>query len=258
MRPGMPRLLPALAILSIVLPTTDAAMAAHASGVDAFRQAYLAWDAGQLDAAIDALTAAAEVAPTTFSGWYWLAVARLHRLMHGLREPGYDADAQELDALEQALEKAHALHPGHAEIEAMLGTLAGIRSAQGSLSALRYGRAFRSHFDRALQREPANPRVHYLYAQSLVNGPARLGGARLARRHFSIAAKAYARERSNPSDATPATFWGQGSTLAWLGRLRLAAGDRQGAEDAFRQALRIHPGHSMAREGLATLKRPEP
>lgn len=228
-----------------------------AAAVSGFRQAYDAWDAADMEASALRLAHLSQSFPERPQAHVWFGVARLHTVLHRLG--GTDpVPAAVLDAAIADLGEALARRGDEAELHALLATLYGLRTRSGgTLSAMRHGRLFRSHFDRALLLGPDNPRVHYLYGKSLLEGPALLGGEARAREHFRKAAAGFRAERDR-ADQALSPFWGEAETFTTIGRMHVEDGNLVEAEAAFAEALRRKPRHAPARTGLKGIRQADP
>lgn len=215
----------------------------------------LAWYAQDLagleSARADALALGGD-GETAFLGGYYAALAsfRIGELVADDRRRARDTFDTCIDELEKLLEgKTGELGgEGHALLAGCYGNSAAYYRPPRVI--MRGNRAQRS-LDRAAELAPGNPRVILQDALSDYSRPALFGGdVELAGRKLvevtEIFATADERAAGHPS-------WGEPDAWLYIGRIRAAAGDAEGAREAFGRALELAPGFRLAEKDLAAL-----
>ena len=138
------------------------------------------------------------------------------------------------------------LEPESADVLVLLATVNGSR-VTGWWSALRRGRRSLKDYEKALELAPANPRVVLLVGISRLFRPGRFGGSLERAQEDLVRARAlFARESADE----PWPNWGEAEALAWLGQAALRAGDLDGAEAWYREALAVEPGYDWVLRSL--------
>jgi tetratricopeptide (TPR) repeat protein len=226
------------------------------AGVAEFTAAYQAWDGARFSAAAELFRQTCTNAPESVTNFYWLGVAQFHRMLQ-LRSLSQSpantvaADAA-MDAALTALETAVKLDERHAESQALLGTLYGIKINGSLLRSLRFGPRVAKHRKLALEFGAENPRVRYLLGTCqfhTAKGPA---AQREALATFLAAEKLFAAEAARPGGPLD-PGWGRSSCLTFIGRTYEQLGRQAQAAAYFRQALAQQPSDRLAKEGLARL-----
>ena len=98
--------------------------------------------------------------------------------------------------------------------------------------------------DAALKAAPENPRVALQAGVGAFYTPKMFGGGLdKAEKELRRAEKLFAAESTN--QAWP--NWGRLDVLAWLGQVRAAQGDREGARRYYERALQAQPDYAWVR-----------
>jgi len=225
------------------------------SGIDAFRNAYQAWDAAGFTTAAAHFQKAAERAPGAHQNHYWRGVALFHHMLHlrNQRPPRENAAARSMDLAIESLETAVKLNPRDAESHALLGTLYGMRIHGGMLRAIRFGPRVQEHQREALAHGAHNPRVRYLLGAARFHTAKNRAGYLEALKTLQAAEKLFAAEAAQRHRDPTAPRWGAGSCLTFIGRAYLELGERKHAAEYFRRALAAHPNDHIARQELDRL-----
>jgi tetratricopeptide (TPR) repeat protein len=226
--------------------------------VVAFARAYAAWDASGLATACAAWEELARGQATNAEPAYWLGVTAFHHMLCLQQggtgsQAGAAADTAWARAVE-ALNTVVRLAPNHAEAHALLATLHGMKIGSSRWRALRWGPLVQRHQKAALKHGADNPRVQYLRGVALFKTARDAAGLEAARKVLLLARELFEREAERPAAATTPR-WGRGDCLAFLGLVEERLQRPEEAARWFREALRWHPGHRLAREGLSRLGR---
>jgi tetratricopeptide (TPR) repeat protein len=258
-RPGSLSLLAAFSFAAIACSTTAAAQP-----IDSLRTAVQsavaqgAWT--RLEAAIDALRAAALEAPDNLVVQYDLGHALHRRASAYLREKRHEEARPLLEEADRALTRAITLGGGGGAM-ALRAMVTHQRAAVGgTVEAMRLEpRVFRQ-LDTALTLAPQDPRV------ALLNGMARLhaprafdGGPATAEREFRRALLLFEADTANGF----APRWGRTEAWIWLGIALEEQDRRDEARNAYESALAVAPGHAWVTTTLlphldATARVPKP
>jgi tetratricopeptide (TPR) repeat protein len=227
------------------------------TGIQQFTTAYREWDADGFTKAAAEFRTATAADPQSAPAYYWLGTARFHRMLH-LRNQQPPMTGAADDAMQhaiEALETALTLAPDHAESQALLGTLYGMK-IQGSLfRAIRYGPRVQDHQKQALCNGGKNPRVRYLLGTGLFHTADDADGLREALDTLLAAEKLFiAESRQAPEPFAPR--WGLSSCRTFIGRTLVKLGDKNRAAEYFRKALSDHPNDHVARSELAKITAP--
>ena len=224
-----------------------------AAGVTEFTAAYQAWDGARFKAAADLFRQACTNAPNSCTNFYWLGAAEFHRALQLRSLPVTPANTlaadAALDAALAALLTAVQLDKQHAESQAMLGTIYGMKINGNLLRALRFGPSVSRHRDLALASGTNNPRVRYLLGTCQFHTAKGTAAQREALTSFLLAEKLFAAEAKQPAGPLDPR-WGRSSCLTFIGRTYELLGQRAEAADYFRRALVAHPADHVAKAGL--------
>jgi tetratricopeptide (TPR) repeat protein len=249
-----------LAWLGVVgLWAQDSQRSSLALGVELFHQAYRSWDTELFIRAEHALQ---QVQPTDreqeIQRWYWLGVVRFHAALcrQGKQPPPEGDEERDLswDTTLAALDRLLSRDPHHAEGHALKATVLGLQVGNHVWRALRYGPAIQRHQRAALQWGAQNPRVLYLQGVALWKTAQSRTGREAAAEILRRADRQFQQEGSKPP-APDQPRWGHGDCLAFLGQIEECLGNWVAAEEAYRRALELHPGHRLALQGLGRLQR---
>ncbi len=231
-----------------------------AAGIVEFNAAYQAWDGARFGAAAERFHQATTSAPRSCTPFYWLGAAQFHRLLQLRSLPAAHtnslaADAAMTAALE-ALGTAVELDPHHAESQALLGTLLGMKIGESLLRAMWFGPQLEEHRKVAIQYGADNPRVRYLLGTCQFHTAHKPPDLREALASFLTAEELFVAEARRPAGPLEPR-WGYASCLAFIGRTCERLGQRARAADYFRKALVEHPADRLAAEGLARVTGPQ-
>lgn len=225
-------------------------------GVAEFNAAYRAWDGPRFDAAAGMFQEAAAKTPGSATNFYWLGVARFHRMLHLQNGPGSQtnqaAAAAALNAALEALNTAVELDDHHAESHALLGTLYGMKINGSLIRAARFGPRIARHREMALENGASNPRVQYLLGMCELHTANKPAKWRAALQTLLRAEKLFQAEAETA--ATPLEpRWGYDSCLTFIGRTYELLRDPKNAAAYYQKALAMHPTDHVAKEGLRRL-----
>jgi tetratricopeptide (TPR) repeat protein len=225
-------------------------------GVVEFNAAYQAWDGVRFEKAARLLQEAAAETPGSVTNFYWLGVARFHRMLHLQNGPGSQtsqaAASAALDSAVEALTAAVKLDDRHAESHALLGTLYGMKINGSLIRAARFGPRVSKHSEKALEHGASNPRVQYLLGMCQMHTANNPGKWRAALQTLLTAEKLFeAEQKSTAAPLNPR--WGYDSCLTFIGRTYELLADRKNAAVYYRKTLAIHPADHLAQEGLTRL-----
>lgn len=223
------------------------------SRVSAFENAYRKWDAEDFARCAEGFAEMTRTNPQSPEAWYWLGVARFHRMLALQGDPNKRAqEATERDAAVSAFEKLLETDARHAEGHALLGTLLGMKIDGSMLRGLRYGPALQSHLKTAMQEGSQNPRVRYLLGVGYFHVAEDAADYRKALAELRQAEQYYQKENSkNLPPAAPR--WGRSSNLTFYGLTLEKLGRKDEAVAEFRRALALHSADHKAREGIRRL-----
>ena len=221
-----------------------------AAGIIKFTAAYQAWDGARFAAATELFRQASTNTSATATNFYWLGASEFHRMLQLRGHPTNTiaADAA-LESAVAALTAAVKLGEDHAESQALLGTLYGMKINGSLLRAAWFGPHVAKHQAGALKFGAGNPRVQYLFGMCqfhLAKKPAAWQEALTTLLRAEKIFEAEAKTTAAPLDPR----WGYDSCLTFLGRTYELLGQRKEAADYFRRALAMHPADHLAKEGL--------
>lgn len=228
------------------------------AGVAEFRAAYQAWDVARFVAAAEMFRQTTTNEAASVTNFYWLGVARFHRLLHLQHAPGSEtnnaAAAAALDAAIEAMAAAVKWDEHHAESHALLGTLYGMKINDGLLRAVRFGPRVAKHRQKALEFGAANPRVQYLLGMCQFHTAKKEAAWREALATLLGAEKLFTAEaKVSPGPLDPR--WGRDSCLTFIGRSCELLGQADQAGEYYRKALTLHPADHVAKAGLLRVER---
>jgi tetratricopeptide (TPR) repeat protein len=222
-----------------------------AAGVAEFTAAYQAWDGARFATATGIFQQASTNSSATATTFYWLGVGHFHRMLHLQNDPAGEAAAAaaERDAAVAALTTAVKLNPRHAESQALLGTLYGMKINGSLLRAAWFGPRVAKSQSLALASGATNPRVQYLLGTCQFHTAKKPAAWQEALTTLLAAEKLFVAEAKVA--ATPLEpRWGHGSCLTFIGRAYEQLARRQEAAEYFRKALAIYPADHLAKAGL--------
>jgi tetratricopeptide (TPR) repeat protein len=234
-------------------PAQNAVGELTVAGVEEFKAAYQAWDAGRFAAAADSFRQATLREPTNGVNFYWLGVAEFHRMLQLRGAASIDtAAAAAMDSALAALQAAVRLDAHAAESHALLGTIYGMKINGSILRAAWFGPRVAQHRAAALKSGADNPRVQYLLGMCQFHTAKGAADWREALATLQRAAMLFQAEGERPA-APGEPRWGRDSCLTFAGLACENLGQRAEAANYFHQALGLHPLDSLARAGLARL-----
>ena len=240
-------------LMLIVAPFARAESAADKltiAGIAEFTAAYQAWD-GERFAVATKLFRQASTSPTaTAANFYWLGASEFHRMLQLRGNPANAAAADAaLDSAVDALTAAVKLDENHAESQALLGTLYGMKINGSLLRAAWFGPRVARYQGGALKNGAADPRVHYLLGMCQFHTAKKPAAWQEALESLLKAEKLF-NEESKIAAASLEPRWGQSSCLTFIGRTYEALGQPKTASEYFHKALTIHPQDHVAQAGL--------
>lgn len=244
------RLLCSFCLVALLSASADAG--ALQSAIDLFREGRREWNPQLMEDARGQFSDLAQEQPGDYQPLYWQGATEFYLLLcYGLEDStGYDAARAEalLDPAEATLESAIQCRPQDAECRAMLSSVVGFRIMMNSWSSVWNGPKVLSLQKDALQREPDNPRVHYIIGAGYLRAPRLFRNLDKARDHLERARDLFA-AAPPPSDPA-APRWGRAECLGLLGDLRREEGRPAAARQLYRDALAINPLYTPAQRAL--------
>ena len=237
-------------LTSLPVRAESAADQLTGTGIAEFTAAYQAWDGGRFAAASERLRQASTNASATVTNFYWLGASEFHRMLQ-LRGNATNTSAADaaLESAIAALTAAVKLDENHAECQALLGTLYGMKINGNLLRAAWFGPRVAKHQSGALKTGAGNPRVQYLLGMCQFHTAKKLAAWQEALTTLLGAEKLFeveAKTAAAPLDPR----WGYDSCLTFIGHTYELLGQRKAAGEYFSRALAMHPADHLAREGL--------
>lgn len=221
-----------------------------AAGIAEFTAAYQTWDGDRFAMATKLFQQASASSTATATNFYWLGASEFHRMLQLRGNPVStdDADAA-LDSAVDALTAAVKLDENHAESQALLGTLYGMKINGSLLRAAWFGPRVAKYQAGALKSGATNPRVQYLFGMCQFHLAKKPAAWQEALTTLLGAEKLFEAEvRTAAAPLGPR--WGYDSCLTFIGRTYELLGRRKEAGEYFTRALVMHPADHLAREGL--------
>ena len=219
-------------------------------GIAEFTAAYQAWDGARFATATELFRQASTNASAAAINFYWLGASEFHRMLQLRGNPANSnaADAA-LDSAVDALTAAVKLDENHAESEALLGTLYGMKINGSLLRAAWFGPRVAKYQAGALKSGAANPRVQYLLGMCQFHTAKKPAAWQEALESLLKAEKLFDAEAKTAA-APLAPRWGHDSCLTFIGRTYELLGRRKESGEYFSRALALHPADHLAKEGL--------
>ncbi|MCC5794824.1 MAG: hypothetical protein JJT85_08830 [Chromatiales bacterium] len=246
-----------LYLLSLLLAAGPGWAAGDASLLDALQERIsAAWHAQDIDgleaARAEALAFQGEGEIAFLAGYYAaLASFRIGDLVADNRRRARDAFDACIDELEALLDEGvggELAAEGHALLAGCYGNSAAFYRPPRVI--MRGNRAQRN-LERAAELAADNPRVILQDALSDYSRPAMFGGdVELAAQKLDSVAGIFDEGRDVPAGHPT---WGAPDTWLYIGRIRAAVGDTEGASAAFSRALELAPDFRLARQDLDSL-----
>jgi tetratricopeptide (TPR) repeat protein len=226
------------------------------AGIAEFTAAYREWDARRFAAAAELFRRATTNATPSGTNFYWLGTAEFHRLLQLQSQPATTSSkleaASATEAALAALSRAVQLDERHAESQALLGTLYGMKIDGNLLRALRFGPSVQKYRNLAMKFGADNPRVRYLLGTCQFHTATKPEALRAALASFLAAERLFATEAQKPAGPLEPR-WGRSSCRTFVGRTYEQLGQRAEAAAYFQQALAEHPADHLAKEGLTRM-----
>ncbi|MBM3863419.1 MAG: hypothetical protein FJ385_05620 [Verrucomicrobia bacterium] len=190
---------------------------------------------------------------------YWAGVARFHRMLC-LRHPhdgGTDRKSAD-EAMQSALGSLDAvieIEPAHAEAQALLGTLLGMKIQGGLLRAILHGPQVARHQSQALKHGASNPRVRYLNGAGLLHTAKSARALNEALDELRAAEALFEAEARRPAVGRDPR-WGAAGCQQFIGRTLERLDRDKEAAAAYRKALSLQPGDHESAAALRRLNMP--
>ena len=202
-------------------------------------------------AQFDALSAAEPKSPALH---YWVALASWRAVPLLMRDDKTKERAKKLckDGIERC-DRVLALAPKHADAIALKAGLQGLWLSFDPGAMMTLGMQMGVALERAVDLEPANPRVAFLDGVNTFHKPAFVGGgADKARKRFDEAIALFARSgpAAAPSGDPAVLDWGRDDAFTWAGRAAMKEKDWPAAEVYFTKALAANPNNGWVRGTL--------
>lgn len=227
------------------------------AGIAEFNAAYQTWDGKRFAAAEELFRRATTNAAANVTNYYWLGVARFHRLLQLQTSPGSSTNRAAATAVQRAaiaaLTTAVKLNDQDSASHALLGTLYGMKINGNVVRAAWFGPRVAKHRDAALKSGAADPRVQYLLGMCQFHTAKKPAAWREALTTLQVAEKLFATEAERPA-ALLEPRWGRDSCLTFIGCAHEKLGQRAEAAAYFRKALNLHPQDQIAQGGLARVE----
>lgn len=237
-------------LAALTVRAESAANKITAAGIIEFTAAYQAWDGARFAAATELFRQASTNTSATATNFYWLGASEFHRMLQLRGHPTNTIPADA--ALESALAALTAgvkLGEDHAESQALLGTLYGIKINGSLLRAAWFGPRVAKYQAGALKSGATNPRVQYLFGMCQFHLAKKPAAWQEALTTLLGAEKLFEAEvRTAAAPLGPR--WGYDSCLTFIGRTYELLGRQKEAGEYFSKALAMHPADHLAREGL--------
>lgn len=257
LRQDMIRVCAAVFFTSLIpLAGNEASDQKTAEGILLFTDAYQMWNGDGFAKASTAFSLANQIDPISTDARYWLGVSQFHRMLYFQYHPNGIAMQPHADHEREAaihtFEKLLNTSPQHAEGNALLGTLLGMKIQGGMFRAMRYGPAVQRHQKIALQSGPNNPRVRYLSGVGLYHVAKNPEEYRKALTELKVAEKLFAQEIQQKAQGLRPR-WGYSSCITFIGLSLEKLGRNREAVAEFRRALVLHPADQKAKSALRRL-----
>ncbi len=154
---------------------------------------------------------------------------------------------------EKHLEEVMELMPTWGEPVALYASMLGFEIALDWSKGMALGMKSDEYMGKALDLEPDNPRVLFFKGSSELYTPVAYGGgAEVAKDTLIRAVELFETEKTE-DPIKPS--WGKEETLTHLGMAYEQTGEKNKAEELYRQALEINPDFGMAKDNLNKLKK---
>ena len=227
-----------------------------AEGMRLFTEAYRTWSSDGLAKSGEAFANAVRSDPHSADARYWLGVSQFHRMLYFQNHPKAKTMEKHADTEREAaiatFERLLEIKPDHAEGNALLGTLLGMKIQGGMIRAMRYGPALQRHQKKALHSGPKNPRVRYLSGVGLFNVAKNAADYRKALAELELAETLFTAEEKQKEEGLEPR-WGQSINLTFKGLVLEKLGRKTEAVAEFRRALVMHPADQKAKNALHRL-----
>ncbi len=224
-----------------------------AAGVAEFTAAYQEWSGARFAAATEKFRQATARPDATVTNFYWLGVSEFHRMLQLRDHPANAAAAAAaLESAVAALTAAAERDAAHAECQALLGTLFGMKINGSLVRAAWFGPRVAKYQAGALKTGAANPRVQYLLGMGRFHTATKPAAREEALKTLLAAEKLFAAEAGKAA-APLVPRWGHDSCLTFIGRTYELLGRPPEAAEYFRKALALRPADHIAQAGLKRL-----
>jgi tetratricopeptide (TPR) repeat protein len=151
------------------------------------------------------------------------------------------------------LEKAMERDPEFGELDALYASMLGFEIALHQEKAMSLGFQIFQYFGKAFQKNPDNPRIHFLKGVSDLFTPEQFGGgADAAIKTLNHCLELF--EKEEIIDPVKPS-WGEEEAYTFLGMAHSQKGETEKAEEFYRKALKINPDYGLAKEELRKMKK---
>jgi len=154
------------------------------------------------------------------------------------------------------LEKAMALDPQFGEAEALYGYLMGMNLAFHPDQAMTLGMKSLEYLNRAVEKDPNNPRVHFLKGIYQLYVPEDYGGGPDSALQFLEKAVSLFEKESVTDPLKPT--WGRDETLTNAAMIYKQKKNEAKAVELLKKALAVNPNYGRAKAELAALEKKDP
>lgn len=154
------------------------------------------------------------------------------------------------------LEKALTLDSAFGEAEALYGYLVGMEVALHPDQAMTLGMKSLEYLNRALEKDPNNPRVHFLKGIYQLYVPEAYGGGPDSALQFLEKAVSLFEKESVTDPLKPT--WGRDETLTNAAMIYKQKKNEAKAVELLKKALAVNPDYGRAKAELATLEKKDP
>lgn len=137
--------------------------------------------------------------------------------------------------------------PRSAEAHALLSSVYGLQIGGSLFKGMSLGPRSGAAMDRAVELDPANPRVILLQGIGAFHKPGVFGGGK--DKAETLLRKAIVLFEKEPADH-PWPNWGRAEAHAWLGEILANRGDTVGSRAEYEKALEIAPDFARVRNAL--------
>jgi len=183
---------------------------------------------------------------------YYVALCDYRLAVFYLTESKMEEAEVHTKEAEKHLEKVMELMPSWGEPVALYASMLGFEIALDWSKGMALGMKSNEYLSKALELEPDNPRVLLFKGSSELYTPVAYGGGAEVAMETLIRAVELFKTEKVEDPIKPS--WGKEEALTYLGMAYEQIGEKNKAEELYRQALDVNPDFGMAKENLDKLK----